>query len=63
VDTRPKDNKPTYRIRVCPAATDRPWQALWDWLLAPSEQELAVLADATVESGSNHDGEEERDGH
>ena len=30
---RGKNQKP----RLSPAATDRPWRSLWDWLLAPAE--------------------------
>jgi hypothetical protein len=51
------------RILLRPSPNDAAWRALWDWLLAPSEQELAVLADDTPESGSDHNGEEESDGH
>jgi hypothetical protein len=51
------------RILLKPTPKDAAWRALWEWLLAPSEQELAVLANNTPESGSDHNGEEESDVH
>ncbi len=38
-----KDNAPV-RIRVRPAATHRPWQDLWAWLLSPPDLEMTAPA-------------------
>ena len=32
-------------------STDRPWRALWEWLLAPIDQEKAASVEAR---GENH---------
>ena len=39
------------RVTLHTPSTARPWRALWDWLLAPTDQEKAALVE---ERGENH---------
>jgi hypothetical protein len=50
-------HKPPSKIRVCPAATDRPWRLLFDWLLAPPSDEVEKLAEEqlNVEHQDDHE--------
>ena len=49
MDKRPKLLPLQVTLRA--PLTDRPWRTLWEWLLAPPDQEKAASAE---EEGENH---------
>ncbi len=55
---------PTLRVTLSAPLTDRPWRALWDWLLAPPDQGKAASAEEEGENYtlSDYDSDEVRNG-